>query len=310
VALQVGAWPSGVYYVRLTDDTGRVGYAPLVVRPDRLGEHRVAVVLPTNTWQAYNFADDDGNGWANTWYAGWVVMQVRLGRHFEGWGMPPAFRQYDLPFLRWLQNRGHAVDYLTDRDLDRVGSARALARSYDLVVFEGHTEYVTTHEYDLIERYRDLGGNLAYLTANNFFWRVTLHGGMLHRTVEWRDDDRDESGLVGVHYTSHDRKAAPYVARHVEAAPWLFAGTGVRNGMRFLRGGIEIDQMSSRSPRGTKVLAEIPNLFGPGKTAQMTYYSKGRAKVFAAGAFTMAGSAMVPLGGKLLDNLWAFMSAP
>ena len=30
---------------------------------------RVAVVLPTNTWQAYNFRDVDGNGVGDTWYA-------------------------------------------------------------------------------------------------------------------------------------------------------------------------------------------------------------------------------------------------
>ena len=37
---------------------GRVGYAPFVVRPAILGQtSRVLVVLPTNTWQAYNFQD-------------------------------------------------------------------------------------------------------------------------------------------------------------------------------------------------------------------------------------------------------------
>ena len=36
----------------------------------------------------------------------------------------------------------------------------------------------------------------------------------------------------------------------------------------------------------------------------MTYYEKDGAKVFAAGAFTLAGCAMTPVGGTLLDNLW------
>jgi len=302
--IPVGDWPSGVYYVRLTDDTGRVGYAPMIVRPNRIGEHRVAVVLPTNTWQAYNREDLDGNGWGDTWYSGWVVMHVQLGRHYQGWGMPPAFRRYDLPYLRWLQNRRHDVDYLTDSDLHALASPDTLSQAYDLIVFEGHTEYVSTHEYDLIERYRDHGGHLAYLTANNFFWRLTVHGRTITRTKQWRDLDRDESELIGGHYTTHNHGYAPYVARHVEDAPWLFSGTGIHDGTKFLRGGNEIDQMTSRSPKGTKVLAEIPNLFGPGKTAQMTYYEKGGAKVFAAGAFTLAGCAMTPIGGELLDNLW------
>ena len=48
---------------------GRVGFAPFVVRPRSLGEHRVAVVLPTLTWQAYNLRDDDGDGKGDSWYA-------------------------------------------------------------------------------------------------------------------------------------------------------------------------------------------------------------------------------------------------
>jgi hypothetical protein len=57
------------------------------------------------------------------------------------------------------------------------------------------------------------------------------------------------------------------------------------------------------------VLAEIPDLFGPGFTAQMTYYQTPHgAKVFAAGAFTLAGSAGQPVVAQLLENLWARMT--
>src|SRR5206468_3858876 len=63
-----GDWPSGLYFLRVTADDGRVGYAPVVVRPRTLGQHRVAVVLATRTWQAYNFADANGDGWGDSWY--------------------------------------------------------------------------------------------------------------------------------------------------------------------------------------------------------------------------------------------------
>ena len=66
----IGPWATGVYFVKLTANDGRTGYAPFVVRPTVLGEKsRIAVVMPTNTWQAYNFRDADGNGWGDTWYA-------------------------------------------------------------------------------------------------------------------------------------------------------------------------------------------------------------------------------------------------
>ena len=89
------------------------------------------------------------------------------------------------------------------------------------------------------------------------------------------------------------------------AAPWLFSGL-LRRGERLSNGGIELDMMAPSSPRGTTLVAEIPNLLGPGVSAHMTYYeTPSGAKVFAAGAFTLAGSAWQPDVSRLLENLWA-----
>jgi hypothetical protein len=51
--VRIGRWESGLYGARLTASR-MVGFAPFVLRPSRLGEHGVAVIQPTNTWQAYN----------------------------------------------------------------------------------------------------------------------------------------------------------------------------------------------------------------------------------------------------------------
>ena len=48
------------------------------------------------------------------------------------------------------------------------------------------------------------------------------------------------------------------------------------------------------------------DVHGAGKTAQMTYYETRRgARVFAAGAFTLAGAALQPDVSRVLENLWA-----
>src|SRR4029079_17825255 len=71
ISFRIPNVPSGLYYAQLDAADGRVGYAPFGVRPTVLGATgRVLVVLPTNTWQAYNFQDVDGNGYGDTWYAG------------------------------------------------------------------------------------------------------------------------------------------------------------------------------------------------------------------------------------------------
>jgi len=317
VPVTLGAWPSGVYFAKLTAEDGRVGYAPFVIRPPQLGATRVAVIIPTNTWQAYNFRDEDGNGWGDTWYAKGAQSTVRLGRPFLRRGVPPQYRKYDLGFLRWLAQRGKQPDYLSETDLEVLDSGDTLARFYDLIVFGGHTEYVTTKEYDLIQRYRDLGGNLIFLSANNFFWQVRREGNALRRTRKWRDLGRPESALIGVQYRANDdgRNQHPFVVRAADRAPWLFAGTDLSNGATFgqeLGGyGIEIDQVTAASPPGILVLADVPDLYGPGFTAQMTYYETPQgARVFAAGVMDFGGTALIPTVSRLLENLWQHLAVP
>ena len=301
------SWVSGVYYAELRAPNGDVGYAPLIVRPRRLGERRVAVVMPTNTWQAYNRRDADRDGTGDTWYADWRIHTVDMTRPYLDRGVPPYFSYYDRPFIRWLSMTGKEVDFLSDRDLMTVGSGSELATAYDLIVFPGHHEYVTTHEYNVVERYRNLGGHLMFLSANNFFWRVTRHGDSLKRIAQWRDLGRPESALIGVQYIGNDRgeHRGAYTVRNADAGQWIFDGTGLEPGDRFGSFGIEIDATTKYSPPHTQVLAEIPHLLGR-LTAQMSYYeTSSGAKVFAAGAFTLGGSALQGVVSKLLENLWA-----
>jgi len=309
VSIRIGDWPTGVYFAKITTREGRVAFAPFIVRPRRIGLHRVAVVMPTNTWQAYNFRDDDGDGAADTWYADRSRRIVRMTRPFIHRGVPMAFRAYDLPFLHWLAWKNRPVDYLAQSDLERMSNARKLRRAYDLVIFPGHHEYVTAREFDLIKRYRDLGGNLMFLSANNFFWKVERRDDTLYRVAMWRDIGRPEAALVGVQYVAYgSHLRGPYLIRDARGAAWLFRGTGFRNGSRFGTFGIEIDRRTPASPRGTRIIAELQNGHGPGNAAQMTYYRLRGAKVFAAGAFTLAGSATRRYGEQLLDNLWAHMT--
>jgi hypothetical protein len=307
--IRIGAWPTGVYFARVTARGGRVAFAPFVLRPRRLGEHRVAVVLPTLTWQAYNFRDDDRDGSADTWYADRRRRSLRLARPFRDRGVPLRFRSYDLPYLHWLAWNERPVDFLAQSDIERISSGRALARAYDLIIFPGHHEYVTAREFGLITAYRNLGGNLMFLSANNFYWRVERRDARLNLIAMWRELGRPEAALVGVQYVTYgSHLRGPYVVRDTRRTPWLFRGTGLRRGSSFGTFGIEIDRKTAASPRGTHVIAELRNGQGAGLAAQMTYYTRGGAKVFAAGAFTLGGSATRPYGAKLLDNLWRHMS--
>ncbi|MBD0347819.1 MAG: hypothetical protein ICV59_01585 [Thermoleophilia bacterium] len=299
--VRIGNWPSGVYFVRLRGERDKLGFAPFVVRPRRLGEHRVAIVMPTQTWQAYNHRDDDADGDSDTWYASGSL--ARLGRAHLQRGVPFRFRNYDAPFLRWAARTGHQADYLTDDELDRT-TGRQLAAAYSLMIFPGHHEYVTEREYNAVTGFRNRGGNLMFLSANNFYWKIEKRGRLMRRVVKWRDIGRPEAAFIGTQYFYNDNgeRRGRWVLR--TEIPWLFAGTGLRKGSKFSSGGIEADRVYPSSPRSVRVVAEIPNIFPGRGSAQMTYYERGGAKVFAAGAFTMAGAIGEKPIRQMVANLW------
>jgi hypothetical protein len=311
ITVSIGNWQSGIYFVQLSAGP-LVGFAPFVVRP-AAPVHRVAVVIPTSTWGAYNFYDRDGDGYGDSWYVGWRTRYVDLTRPHLHRGVPYRYRSYDLAFVRWLAQNGQAVDYYADDDLGSFASGDDLRAAYDLVVFPGHTEYVTWHAYDVIERYRDLGGNLMFLSANNFFRRVDPHGNVLHLIDLWRDLGRPEASLCGVQYCGSDRgqHQSPFVVTADGAASFAFDGTGLSEGSSFGRYGIEVDARAAATPTGTTVLAQIPNALGePGLTAEMTYYeTDAGARVFSAGALNFGGQvALWPETTKLLENVWAHLA--
>ena len=307
IRLRVGDWPSGLYFVRATSTDGRHGFAPFVVRPTEPGEHRVAVVLPTHTWQAYNFFDQNCDGWGDTWYAR-TTDRIELDRPYLNNGVPPRFRVYDLPFLRWLRMGGKQADFYAEDDLERFASGAALRDAYDVIVFPGHSEYMTEHAYDVIEGFRDLGGNLMFLSANSFFWKVQKRGSYLDRIALWRESGRPEAALIGTQYLANDDGSCrdAFVVTGADLAPWVFKGTGLTNGNVFGQYGIEIDHTTEASPKGTIVLARIPDLFGPGQTAEMTYHETvSGARIFSAGVLAFGTRAMHDkVVSQILENVW------
>jgi hypothetical protein len=305
IAVRIGRWPSGVYFVRVRSANGQV-VAPVVVRPARLGQAQVAVFVPTYTWQAYNRRAGD------TWYVCGCVHTVDLTRPYLDGGVPYNFGQYDRNFFRWLARSKLPVDVLADDDLNRIASGAELRHLYRMVIFESHGEYVTSHMFDITERYRDLGGHLAFLSANDFFRDVVISGNSMTLIGRFRDLGRPEAALIGAQYVDWYRNRYPNQPYHVVRAdrvPWLFAGTGLKDGS-LIPGyyGIEIDGTTSASPPDTTVVATIPNIF-PGETADMTYYTTAaRAEVFAAGTINFGGAAANRTVARMLRNLWAHMS--
>ena len=173
---------------------------------------------------------------------------------------------------------------------------------------------MTRRLYDLVEGFRNRGGRLLLPSANNFFRRVDREGDRVRLMGEWRKQGRPEAALLGAQYIANDRgnQQKPYVVTGADIAPWAFAGTGLGNGASFGLYGVEIDAVTPASPPGTQVLARIPDLMGPGRSAEMTYYETAAgARVFSAGVLNFGGTIMLwPTVGRILDNVWNRLTSP
>ena len=130
----------------------------------------------------------------------------------------------------------------------------------------------------------------------------------------WRSLGRPEAALCGVQYLASDRgqRHGPFVVDGLNAAPWAFEGTALKQGDQFGVYGIEIDARSWSSPRETQVLARIPDLFGIGRSAEMTYYEHASgARVFSAGALNFGGQMLLwPEATRVVENVWARLGGP
>ena len=118
IVVQSGdTWPSGLYAARLETEDGRIGFAPFVLRP-RL---RAAIA---SRWSSPRTPGRPTTSTTPTATAGATPGMpaarppVRLDRPFRERGVPPRFRRYDFPFVRWLEKTRRNPDFYADDDLE------------------------------------------------------------------------------------------------------------------------------------------------------------------------------------------------
>ncbi len=314
LALATGAdWLPGLYLLRAVDGAGKVSVSAFVVRGQRPA--RLALVIPQLTWQAYN---DFGGA---SLYTPDPTTPSGLGR-FVSFERPFSQRslQYDLnqilPSVRWFEQKGYDVTYVSDADLERAADVRALG--VRALIFPAHDEYWTRAMRDTVEAFRDGGGHLVFLSANNAYWNVRLSPGQVtgrarHQMTCWKSAldpdaatpsevttrfrdppvDRPENALVGVMFVGMgpSAKRALYVSDSAvgrEAAAFL-AAAGLASGDSLpALAADEGDEIvaNGSTPPGLQVLFRAPWSRRPGQldVFYTTFYVAGSgAGVFAAG---------------------------
>ena len=200
------SWKSGVYIVTLStpDVESRHMFVLRAAQP----QARIAMVLATGTWCAYNdwggsnhyqgLTGPEGQTFAanvsvhRPWAKGFVQWPEGAPRipHSSPPNQKPTYPHmtyarangiskkyassgwaaFERPFALWCEAQGIALDYLTQHDLHaNPGALNAWPRA--LIV--GHDEYWTWEMRDHLESWVDQGGQLCRF-AGNFYWQTRL----------------------------------------------------------------------------------------------------------------------------------------
>ena len=243
------SWPSGFYVAALTitagEGVGSVRRVPFVVRESASESSKIVVVVPVNTWQAYN-------GWGgkalydNHSADGVRASQVSFERPWMEGVEISNWRYSEYPLTRFLERNDLDVSYVTDLD---VAQTPGILAGHPVVMVSGHGEYWTHEERDAFEAARDAGQSLAFMGANIGYWQVRYANGgrsMIGyksaadpiadpalKTDLFRNVGRPECTLLGVQYNASSWGLGTSADLGVVDAslgdPW-FAGAGFTPG--------------------------------------------------------------------------------
>ncbi|MFJ2948659.1 N,N-dimethylformamidase beta subunit family domain-containing protein [Streptomyces sp. NPDC087226] len=239
-------WNAGAYVAVLTTADGYRSHIPFTVRDTRPAD--LLLVLPDVTWQAYNLYPEDGRTGASLYHA-WdeqgrllgesdAATTVSFDRPYAGAGLPlHVGHAYDV--IRWAERYGYDLAYANARDLH---AGRIDPAGYRGVIFPGHDEYWSVPMRTAVERAREHGTSLVFLSANTLYWQVELApspSGPARlltcrkrrgpgRPTLWREQDRAEQQLLGIQYAGPVPRPYPLIVRN--AGHWMWESTGAHEG--------------------------------------------------------------------------------
>jgi len=261
-SLQIPAdWLSGVYLARLTtlptsaDEPYWQSYIVFIVTDDRPAD--VLLQCSDNTWQAYNrWPDDDslytdpkGNqgSWSDVSFDRPYAKYAQIYENPQSVGSG-EWLCFEFPAAYWLEQQGYDVSYCSNSDMitpDRGLKCKAF-------ISIGHDEYWDIRQYQSVEKMRDAGVNLLFLSGNSVCWvtpfsanadgapnRRIFRGGPYGGGYKYAADREKEHGpyphrgpdegyLMGVRNIDPVNGGGDWVCTLPEH--WLFEGTGMKKG--------------------------------------------------------------------------------
>ncbi len=309
------SWAPGLYAVRLHGPYGARRDVPFVVKP-ATPTNRIAVLLPTNTYHAYNAWGGHSNYCTDlTGYRTLTLARPSRENATEATGHVEHTMWSDVLLLQWMSKQGLAHDCYTDTDLHATGSWLS---KYKVLVLGSHPEYWSDRMRQNLVNFMAGGGRLIYAGGNGLYERVSFDSTLQKVTFRRSNGNRD-------YYTQLGRPASQILGTNYAAGSWftfapyrvvrnhpLLAGTGLTVGSLFGRTGYngaasgwETDRFLGLDGEATaaQVIAEGQNSGGGAKMIYRDTPSGGF--VFSASSIAFTGAlASDAAMSKLLRNVF------
>jgi hypothetical protein len=259
-------WISGVYLGRMTtipeaeNKPYWQSYIIFVVTDDRPAD--ILFQCSDNTWQAYNRWPNNYSvythpkGTQGPWAD--VSFDRPYGREaqYDGVVNDPLtvgsgeYLPLEFPLAYWLEQHGYDVTYCCNSDM--VTPDRGLMCKTFISV--GHDEYWDIRQFRSVEKMRDEGVSLMFLSGNSVCWVTPLRAGhdgrpnrIMYRGGPYGADTEyireriaengpfpergpDEGMLIGARNVEPVNGGGDWVV--VKPEHWIFEGTGVKKGDR------------------------------------------------------------------------------
>ena len=162
---------NGFYSARLRGPSGPFYDVPFVIRRGSVGGN-IALIVNTNTWNAYNSWGGASN-YSET--ASPINLTLKRPNHHlltASTDHPKGSHMLrsEIWLADWLQSNAYAVDFYTDLDLHNGVDFNG----YRCLILNTHPEYWTMPMMDAVRGFLDQGGSLLYLGGNGAYRPTSL----------------------------------------------------------------------------------------------------------------------------------------
>jgi hypothetical protein len=254
-------WVSGVYLGRLTtlpaskEEPYWQSYIVFIVTDDRKAD--LLFQCSDNTWQAYNRWPDNDSLYTDPKGNQGSTADVSFDRPYANYAQIYTNPQsvgsgewlcFEFPAAYWLEKEGYDVTYCSNADMitpDHGLKCKAF-------ISIGHDEYWDLRQYQSVEKMRDAGVNLLFLSGNSVCWvtpfspntagepnrrifRGGPYGGDYKYAVDREKDygpyphrGPDEGYLMGVRNIDPVNGGGDWFC--TKPKHWMFEGTGMKKG--------------------------------------------------------------------------------